>query len=222
MPPPLLIAHRLPDSARERTNLVRAGAGGFELDIQLRGDAIVVSHYLPFLQIPGWLEHDGGHFRWGGGRVLDPELLDAVARAPAATLVVLDPKEQRASRRHRLAEAVTATVTGADVDLARFVVTTDDAQDLQTYRAAGIATWRTVGTEQALHEITGTSAIADDGVAVRHTLLHADSVEKLRERTGTIAAWTVNGVTRARELAALGVDAITTDSADVLAALHAE
>jgi hypothetical protein len=218
MTAPLLIAHRFPGSAGECTRLSDAGAGGFELDIQLRGETVVVSHYLPFLQIPSWWEHDGLRFRWGGGHVLDPDLLEGIARVPAAARIVLDPKEQRASRRHRLADAVTAAVADAAIDLRRFVVTTHDPLDLQRYRAAGIATWRTVGTEQALREILHAERFDDAGVAVRHTLLHADVVERLRERAGTVATWTVNDVTRARELTGYGVDAITTDSTAVLRA----
>jgi glycerophosphoryl diester phosphodiesterase len=221
VPAPLLIAHRLPGSARECTSLADAGAGGFELDIQLRGDAVVVSHYLPFLQISGWLEHDGARFRWGGGRILDPRLNDAAARVPGDAVVVLDPKEQRANRRHRLAGTVATTVTGGPIDLARYVVTTDDPRDLRTYRAAGIATWRTVGTEHALHDVLRAGPVADAGLAVRHTLLETGTIQKLRERAGTLAAWTVNDVARARALAARGVDAITTDSTAVLRALRA-
>ena len=221
VPPPLLIAHRLPGSAQECTRLATAGAGGFEIDIQLRGAAVVASHYLPFLQIPGWLEHDGARFRWGGGRILDPVLIDAVARLPAGALVVLDPKEQRASRRHRLADTVAAAVTDGHIDLARLAVTTDDQHDLRTYRAAGIATWRTVGTEQALRVVLRAGPLADAGLAVRHTLLDAGTIEKLHECAGTIAAWTVNDVDRAGKVAAHGVDAITKDSMAVLRALRA-
>jgi glycerophosphoryl diester phosphodiesterase len=218
VPAPLLIAHRLPDSAADCRALVEQGADGFELDIQLRGNAVVVSHYLPFLQIPGWLEHDGTRFRWGGGRIRDPELLNAAARTPAGARLVLDPKEQRTRRRHRLADAVAVLLREHPE---RFVVTADDERDLRTYRQAGITTWRTVGTPNGLNRVLRSTAGPDAGVAVRHTLLSPAVVERLRRRAATIAAWTVNDVDRARALVAMGVDAITTDNPAVLRAVRA-
>lgn len=220
--PPLLVAHRLPDSATRCAALAAAGAGGFELDVQLRGNAVVVSHYLPFLQIPGWLEHDGTRFRWGGGRVLDPQLDEALARVPGTARIVLDPKELRRPRRRRLVAALTAALAALPNQRGRCVVTTDDPTELRTYRAAGIATWRTVGAAHELAALLEDGPGDDIGVAVRHTLLTADAVTRLHSRATTVAAWTVNEVPRARKLAAIGVDVITTDRVEVLTALSRE
>lgn len=219
--PPLLVAHRLPDSSAQCAALAAAGAGGFELDVQLRGDTVVVSHYLPFLQIPGWLEHDGTRFRWGGRQLRDPELAQAMDRVPDEALVVLDPKEMRPGRRRRLAAALVAALDQMPAQRSRCVVSTHDPAELGTYRAAGIATWRTLGAARDVAAVLGGEPLADAGVAVRHTLLARDVVRRLRNATSTIAAWTVNDVGRARELAELGVDVITTDQAEVLSALRA-
>jgi glycerophosphoryl diester phosphodiesterase len=221
--PPQFVAHRLPDTAAECDSLAAAGATGFELDIQLRGDTVVVSHYLPFLQIPGWLEHDGTRFRWGGGTVRhDPQLREAIERIPDSALVVLDPKEMRGRRRRQLAAAVSAALAEISVDRSRFVVTTGELADLRTYRAAGLATWRTVGAARELAAVLQGEPPADAGVAVRHTLLTPEVMARLRARAATIASWTVNDVGRARELAALGVDVITTDRTEVLSALRGQ
>jgi glycerophosphoryl diester phosphodiesterase len=220
--PPLLVAHRLPESAARCATLAAAGAGGFELDVQLRGDAVVVSHYLPFLQIPGWFEHDGTRFRWGGGRVRDPELVEALARVPGDARIVLDPKEMRRTRRRRVAVAVTKVLAALPWERDRCVITTDDLSELRIYRAAGIATWRTVGAAHELAALLEGGPLDDAGVAVRHTLLSADTVARLHSQTTTVAAWTVNDVARARELAALGVDVISTDRVEVLTALRDE
>lgn len=220
MAPPLLIAHRLPDTAAQCTALSAAGAGGFELDVQLRGGTVVVSHYLPFLQIPGWLEHDGPRFRWGGGRPRDPRLAEAIARVPKDATIVLDPKEMRAGRRRKLAAAVTAALRELPADRPRCVVTTEAPEQLRTYRAAGIRTWRTAGSSAALAALFDAGPLADAGVAVRHTLLTPKTVTRLHDLTQTVAAWTVNDAARAQQLAAMGVDAITTDATDVLSAFR--
>jgi hypothetical protein len=66
------------------------------------------------------------------------------------------------------------------------------------------------------------AAVAPDAVAlaIRHTLLHDRAeVQALRRFTPRIAAWTVDGVERARELASWGVDEIVSNELDVLRAL---
>jgi glycerophosphoryl diester phosphodiesterase len=57
-------------------------------------------------------------------------------------------------------------------------------------------------------------------VAVRHTLLHSSvEVEALRAQAGWVNAWTVDDAMRARELGSWGVDAVTSNHSNVLAAL---
>ena len=70
----LLLAHRFPGTAEGCREFLRAGAAGFEMDLQLRGRRVLVSHYLPFLQIHGWFQHDGTRFRWRDGPPYDPTL----------------------------------------------------------------------------------------------------------------------------------------------------
>lgn len=212
---PVAIAHRLPVEPAAIVDLVAAGAGGFELDVQLRDGTVVVSHYLPFLQLPGWLEHDGTRFRWGGGRPRDRTLAEALAQLPAGLLVTLDPKEQRASRRGALRRALT---TDPALPSDRVVVTTGGERDLAGYRAAGLRTWRTVHTRRDVARVLATRA-EDEGVAVRHDLLDAAVVRRLCDAVGRVSAWTVNDVARARQLLDWGVTAVTTDARDVIAAV---
>ncbi len=57
-------------------------------------------------------------------------------------------------------------------------------------------------------------------VVVRHTLLRSpEAVEALHRRSGFVGAWTVDDVDRAQELAAWGVDSITSNHLSVLNAL---
>ena len=60
----LLVSHRTPRTEAGCEELARAGASVFELDVQLNGDRMVVSHYLPVFRVPGWLENDNFSVRW--------------------------------------------------------------------------------------------------------------------------------------------------------------
>ena len=55
-------------------------------------------------------------------------------------------------------------------------------------------------------------------VTVRHPYLTPETIERLR-RDGKVMAWTVNDPRRALELAAAGVDGITSDLPQVFRAL---
>lgn len=218
---PFAIAHRLPGDAAGCAALAAAGAAGFECDIQLRRGEVVVSHYLPFLQLPNWLEHDGRRFRWGGGRRIDPTLAEAMARVPADAFVSLDPKELRAPRRRALTAAVVRAVRAGELDVSRAVVTTHEDDDLADYRAAGVPTWRTAASPAALRRLLDSEPRADAGAAVRHDLLDDATVASLRGLVDVVVAWTVNDVARARTLLTTGVDGVTTDRDAVLRAVAA-
>ena len=57
-------------------------------------------------------------------------------------------------------------------------------------------------------------------MTVRHTLLHTpDEVALLRDRARRVNAWTVDDADRALQLAAWGVDEITSNHVTVLNAL---
>ncbi|HEX3337212.1 MAG TPA: glycerophosphodiester phosphodiesterase [Jatrophihabitans sp.] len=211
----LLVAHRTPPTAAGCAQLVAAGAGAFELDVQLAGGEVLVSHYLPFLRVRGWLQHDSWRFRWRSGPPHDAVVRDAVDRIPADCLILLDPKDTDAFRRAALVDALARTLGAAD----RFRVSTHRPDDLARYRDAGFRTWRTIKDGRDLHRVITGAQLPDDGVSVRHTLLTSASVDRLREVTGRVVAWTVNDVIRAAELAALGVDGITTDRLDVMRAV---
>lgn len=211
----LIVAHRTPTTAAGCAALAAAGAHAFELDVQLRGTRLVVSHYLPFLGVRGWLEHDNGRFRWRSGPPRDPALLDIVALIPPQCLILLDPKETEPCRRRALHEALVAALPERD----RLRVSTDRADDLERYRAAGFQTWRTIKTGRALGHVISSGPVPDAGVSVRHTLLDAASVERLHGVTDTVVAWTVRNVARAARLREFGVDGITTDSRGVMTRL---
>jgi glycerophosphoryl diester phosphodiesterase len=213
----LLVAHRTPHTAAGCAELAAAGAGAFELDVQVIGGRLVVSHFVTLAGLPDWVEHDNWRFRVRGRGPRDVDFADMVALVPPECLVLLDPKLPRGADRVRLADALAAAIP----DRGRFRVSTADPDDLARYRAAGFRTWRTIGDRGHLREVLAGGALPDEAVSVRHWLL-ADGavVARLHERARSVIAWTVNDPARARRLAGWGVDGVTTDSRAVLTGLN--
>lgn len=212
----LLIAHRTPPTAAGCAELAAAGAGAFELDVQLIGGRLVVSHYVTLGHLPSWLEHDNWRFRLRGRPPFDRPFADVLGLVPPGCLVLLDPKLSRGADRARLTDAILAAVREPE----RFRVSSAAADDLDRYRSAGIRTWRTIGTRDHLRDVLTNRTLADEGVSVRQWYLTEAIVTRLHELVPTVVAWTVNDPARARRLAGFGVDGITTDSRAVLGALN--
>ena len=212
----LLIAHRTPRTAQGCRELAALGAGLFETDVQVRprSDTVYVSHYLPVRPFGTWLQRDNARFRPGYGPPRDATLADTLARIPAGCDVLLDPKPRDTPTQLRLAAALAALLP----DRSRFVVSTDREAELRAYADAGFRTWRTIKDAAALQAVLEGPRPAQTGVSVRHSVLDERAVRALQDRVGTVVAWTVNSVERALRLRAWGVDGITTDRPEVLAA----
>ncbi|HJQ43458.1 MAG TPA: glycerophosphodiester phosphodiesterase [Jatrophihabitantaceae bacterium] len=194
--------------------LAEVGARVFEVDVQLSGDSVVVSHFLPVLRVRGWLENDNWKVRWvGRGPCPDPELDEVADRIPADCEILLDPKEKTPERRAKLADRLISH----GLDTSRCYVSTAHDRDLARYRDAGFRTWRTAGNPRELARVLGGGARPDHAVSVRHTLLSDATVTRLHDVVPTVVAWTVNNVGRARRLRGMGVDGLTTDLREVMA-----
>lgn len=209
----LLVAHRTPTTRAACEDVAAAGARVFEADVQVDDeDRVVVSHYLPFAR---FLHHDNWRIRWHTGRLSDPRLDDITAVVPADCLVLLDLKETRRQRRSRLVAALSRSLP----DRSRFRVCGHLADDLDELRAAGFRTWRTARDRRELAAVLDGGALADEAVSIRHSLLAPDVVDRLHEHTRTVVAWTVNEMSRARQLRSMGVDGVTTDRMSVMRAM---
>lgn len=207
-----VVAHRTPTTSEACEALVAAGVRYFELDVQLSGQGLVVSHFLPLLGVRGWVENDNWRFRWHGRG--DPSVAELLACIPPKANVLLDPKETRPSRRAELVERVTALPNQE-----RFVVSTSQLEDLAALRAAGLRTWRTVKNERQLAALLSAGSTEDDGVSVRHALLTARTVDRLHALVPSVVGWTVNDLARARSLIQWGIDGITTDRPEEITAI---
>jgi glycerophosphoryl diester phosphodiesterase len=201
----LLVAHRTPATRAACERLAADGARVFESDIQIAdGERIVVSHFLPFARV---LQRDNWRVRWHTSAAADPLLTDVAALVPQHCLILLDIKEKRRERTAQLLSAL----AGALPQRSRYRVCGGRPADLDTVRAAGFATWRTVRNRRELRAVLALDELPDEAVSIRHTLLSADVVAQLHARVPTVVAWTVNSSARARELRELGVDGLTTD-----------
>lgn len=205
----------MPVGAAECAAFLDAGAGMFEVDVQLSARGIVVSHFLPVPHTGGWVQRDNWRVRWGRADGRDPALTTHLGTVPAGTRILLDPKEQTVERRDALVGAFIDTLT----ERSRYVVSTGSATSLRRLREAGFETWHSMGDRPTLERVLTAGRIHADAVTVRHTLLDARTVERLHGVTERVIAWTVNRVERAEELRRIGVDGITTDRLGVLRAL---
>jgi len=213
----ILVAHRTPATRAGCEELAAAGANVFEADVQVDDNgAVVVTHYLP-LGIGARFERDNWRIRWHTGRARDPRLADVIDIVPADCLVLLDLKERHPDRRARLVAALTDSLP----DRSRFRVCGHPEEDVAALRAAGFRTWRSVGNSRHLAAVFAEDRLPDDAVSIRHSLLTADVLARLHERVPQVVSWTINSVGRGRQLRALGVDGVTTDSTAVLRSLAA-
>jgi glycerophosphoryl diester phosphodiesterase len=211
------VAHRAPPTKEACAALRDAGATVFELDVQLApGRGVVVSHFRPLPRPLHGVERDNWRVRRARELAQDPLLCEALQVVPDDARILLDLKERTAHGRHRLCERLVADHGGGD----RWVVSTEETDDLHLLRAAGFHGWWTARGRTSLQRMLAEPFDAE-GVSVRHTLLDERTVAALREHTDVVVAWTVNSVARARYLLGIGVSGITTDSPSVVSAVSA-
>ena len=208
----LAIAHRTPATRERCAVLGAAGATVFEIDIQSIGEELVVSHYLPVHPRLPRLRRDRVRFTVRRRGRLEPALAATVEALPAGAEILLDLKADSGPAAHALVERVVAH----GPDPARCYASTKGWATLPALTAAGYRTWRTIGDPAALRAALALPEIPDHAVTVRHTLLTPAVMTALRDRVPRVMTWTVNDLARARQVMALGVDGVTTDSVDVL------
>jgi hypothetical protein len=207
----LLVAHRTPAEPDRCARLATAGAQVFEIDVQLVGGRLAVSHYLP-LGPAGRVQRDNWRVRWHTASVRDHGVLEVAAAVPPQCTVLLDIKEKLPHRRRDLLAAMAETLPDRD----RYRVCGPWPEDLELAREAGFRTWRTVGRPPDLRRVLAGGELPDEAVSIRHSLISDEILEGLRARVPVVVAWTVNDLARARRLRDLGVDGVTTDRVAVL------
>ena len=208
----LAIAHRSPGTAEGCARLAALGVKVFEIDVQVIGGELVVSHFLPLHPALPRLRRDRWAVTASRRHAAEVALAGAVAVVPAGAAVLLDLKVDRGEPALELAR----TVLAAGLDPKRCHVSSKGWPALDLLRRKGFRTWRSVGDARALAAAIRAGKVADHAYTVRHTLLNPEIVAGLHNLVPKVMAWTVNGERRAMRLADFGVDGVTSDSPAVL------
>ncbi len=183
-----------------------------EADVWVHGDQLLAHHERPLGPLP-WLIGPGGLRRRANTLRLET-ILEATA---GHTGLVIDLRSWLGDPAPDLARALADEATRS-----RIRVTCEDWAIADRVRAwlPDIRIGYSVRTEAQLRAyLVGRDAgrLPETAVAVRHTLLHtAEEVALLRERARRVNAWTVDDPDRALQLAAWGVDEITSNLVTVL------
>jgi glycerophosphoryl diester phosphodiesterase len=235
---PLLIAHRLgrsagPDSSEQAlAHTLRGPATGLETDVCLTADGELVLLHDPWLAMSttadGWIHEvtwaqlRDARLRDRDGVPTDQRLLrvdDLLDRAPADLLLQFDVKvhgDQALAARTALHLAGRLRDRGAT-----------QRSEVLSFHATACAAVAATGQRTRLivwadHDPLGLIRWAHGhgvaGVCVEHFLLHRDLVTTLRQGGLSVATGTVNDPELARRMAALQLDAVTTDAPDRVAA----
>lgn len=190
-----------------------------EADIWTRGDQLVAHEHRPLGPLSLALGRDGVH-RVSHDPIDLSAILEAIGCAGPRTQVVLN-------LRSRVADPAP--------DLARELLALPDRSHMTVRCAAWpivdrLRAWvphldalYSIGYEPQVRRYVyeaNASTLPRRPIAIRESLLHsAEEVHALRRYAGTVAAWTVDDVDRAQELAEWGVDAVVSNQVTVLNAL---
>ena len=217
--PVLRILHRA-GNIRDLLPLAKHPAvDAIEADISVRDDRLVAHHDRPLGPLPFTIGRDGIHRESKDPVHLD-EILEAVGNADPHTQVILDLRSWVADPAPDLARELMLLR-----DRGHIVVSCEAWANADRLRAwlPDLRVSYSVRYEPQLrrymHEAI-TTDLPQRPIAIRHTLLHsAEEVRSIKRYAGSIAAWTVDDIDRAQELAEWGIDAIVSNDLTLLNAL---
>jgi glycerophosphoryl diester phosphodiesterase len=202
----MLIAHAAGNSADAVERAIAAGADAVEADLYAQRDHFEVRHERSLFPLPVLVE------RWYVRRrprrpMRLVNLLDLVGGRCA---VLLDLKSGGPRSAHILERVLREAPDGTDLAVSSqfwYMVRAVNAAHTSIPALYSIDVRAKLDLFMSVAERDRQAA----GVSIRHTLLDRPTAETLQERGMIVAAWTVDDVDRARELAEWGVDAITTN-----------
>jgi len=190
-----------------------------EADIWVRGDRLVAHHDRPLGPLPFTIGRGGIHREPTDPVHLD-EILEAVGDLDPHTQLVLDLRSWVADPAPDLAREL------LELPRRSHVTVSCEAWPIADRLRAWIPELRVSYSirfepqlRRYMHEANTTDTDTRP-IAIRHSLLHsAEEVRAIKRHAGIIAAWTVDDVDRALELAEWGVDAIVSNDITVLNAI---
>jgi glycerophosphoryl diester phosphodiesterase len=236
---PPLYAHRLgrepgPDSSRAALQATLAGpVDGLETDACLTADGRLVLLHEPWLSgattLRGWahqtvwsdLRRARLRDRDGAPTNETPMLLDELLDgAPRDFPVQVEVKAHGDPALARATATAVCRVAGGRADRDRVEVLSFHTTACEEAARHGMPTRLVAWADYMPAALARWAALAGvGGVCIEHFLLHPALVERLRSDGLSVTTGTINDATLAARVAALGVDAITTDRP---AALHRE
>jgi glycerophosphoryl diester phosphodiesterase len=202
-PPPFVVAHRAGNHVELLRAAEEAGVAVVEADVRLFRGRLEVRHLKTVGPIP--LLWD----RWKLAAPWRRRLLlgDVLEATHEDTELMLDLKGWRG----RLAELVVGELAPY-LGERRFTVCARSAALLEPFEGLPVRRVQSVGSLRQLRSLcSGTERSRLDGIAAHERLLDARVVAELRTLADLVLTWPVNGLDRAAELVAAGVDGLITD-----------
>jgi glycerophosphoryl diester phosphodiesterase len=211
---PFLVAHR----AGNQLDLLRAAEAEHrgaivEADVHLFRGRVEIRHLKTLGPLPVF---------WDCWQLAPPwrahlQLSDLLAAASPETELMLDLK----GKDPRLAERVIAELEPYFAKR-RLSICTRAWPLLEAFDGLPVRRIHSVGTARQLRAlIRRANASRIEGVSIHERLLDLAAVTELRRVTGIVMTWPVNDLTRAAELARLGVDGLISDRPGAISGLAA-
>lgn len=198
-----VIAHRAGNDLVAARRLWDGGVSAIEADLRRWRGRIVVRHLKSLGPLPYLWD------RWVIERARDHklELAELLASTPADVALVLDLKGWRRRLALDVRTAVAPYLATHDV-----TVCARSWGLLAPFAGTGVRRLRSIGGPVRLAAALRLAGDCD-GCAVHERLLDAEVVRRLKRRGRIVATWPVNDPVRARDLLAIGVDALISDRA---------
>jgi glycerophosphoryl diester phosphodiesterase len=211
---PFLVAHR----AGNQLDLLRAAEAEHrgaivEADVHLFRGRVEIRHLKTLGPLPVF---------WDCWQLAPPwrahlQLSDLLAAASPETELMLDLK----GKDPRLAERVIAELEPYFAKR-RLSICTRAWPLLEAFDGLPVRRIHSVGTARQLRAlIRRANASRIEGVSIHERLIDLAAVTELRRVTGIVMTWPVNDLTRAAELARLGVDGLISDRPGAISGLAA-
>lgn len=203
-PGPYLIAHAAGNNAWRVHDALEHGADLVEVDLWARRGAFEARHERRFGPIP--LLFEKWYFRRPDGPF---DLATLLAETDSHSRLFLDLKNG-GTEPIRLIKKAMEDARPALAPAASSQIWSVLRNVRQALPAVPIFYSISVQAQLDLFLSQMTKEQPPDGVSCRHTLLDAETIQRLRAAGMTVIAWTVDDEDRARDLVRAGADAITT------------
>lgn len=206
---PIAIAHRFGNEIQLIQRAVEAGAGFVELDVWVFRGRLEVRHAKTLGPLP--VLWDKWYVRRRPAHVLS---LDEVLMAlPPGLGVMIDLKGRDARMPAMVLEAL--RTRGGDRPV---MVSARFWGHLPSLRVhPELMLFHSVGTRRQLRRVRPLLDLREnDAISIHYKLLDAEVVRSLKAQVSMVATWPINDAERLRRTREWGVDAVITDSVEVL------